>query len=597
MTRHLVPILWLMCAMTAFAAGPRAEASQGWTVASISFDGNHSIPDKELRRLIVTRPSRFLYPSPYYPTVLENDLKSLERFYTRQGFLQAAVDGYDVDMDSTSRKVRIRIRISEGPLTRMERVTVFGNTAFPDNLLLDKTGLRAGDALKAKAVESAVTGIMTMYANRGYIEAEVRPDIQTSPETNLAIVDFLVKEGDQFRISAVRIDTLRKTKERVVQRELSLKPGDVIKYSDLLASQRRLYMTGLFQSVFIRPQAPSSGDSAKKDILIEVVENQSMEFAAGLGYGTEERLRGSAEVSNTNIAGSARKAALLGGASLIRRGVEVSFTEPRTLGSRVRSDLNVSYAYLDEPGYQLERKAAKFSLGRALGERSRASLGFKYVADNLVQVEVAEVPEDLKSNLRSLGLSLVHDTRNVLSNTTSGVYLEWNGELTGVIFGGTDNFARSSLQAKYFRPLTSTTTLASAFEVAWMGRLRGTEEIPLGERFYTGGPNTLRGFRYQHVGPLDGRGTPVGGLFKSVLNLVEIRQDVYRMIGAVLFVDIGNVWSHIQALHPRDYRTSAGMGLRINTPIGILRGDLGVNLAPRDDEPRTRFDFSVGQAF
>ncbi|MFH1312443.1 MAG: outer membrane protein assembly factor BamA [Candidatus Eisenbacteria bacterium] len=595
--RHLAHILLVLCIVTAFAAGPHAEASEKWTVASVSFEGNHSITEKELKGLLVIRPSRFLYPSPYHPTVLENDIKSVERFYKRQGYLQAAVDGYDVDMDSTSNEVRIRIRISEGALTRVERITVFGNRAFPDDLLLEKTAVRAGDALKAKSIDSAVTGIMTMYADRGYIEAEVRPDIQTNPETNLAIVDLLIKESDQFRIADVRIDTLRKTKKSVVLRELSLKPGDVIKYSEILRSQRRLYMTGLFQSVFIRPQVPSSGDSATKDILIEVVEQQSMEFTAGIGYGTEERLRGSTEISNSNIAGTAMKAGVVCEASLIRRGVEMSFTEPRTLGSRVRSDLNMSYAYLDEPGYELERKAAKISLGRALRERSRASLGFKYTDDNLVQVDVAEVPEDLRANLRSLGLSLIHDTRNVLSNPTSGIYLELNGELTGVIFGGTNSFARSSFQMRYFRCLTSTTTLASAFEAGWMDRLRGTEEIPLGERFYAGGPNSLRGFRYQHAGPLDRRGTPVGGLFKSVLNLVEVRQDVYRMIGLVLFVDIGNVWYHIQSFHPRDYRISVGTGLRINTPIGILRGDLGVNLDPRNGEPGTRFHFSVGQAF
>lgn len=597
MMRLFARVLGTICVLTAVVAGHGAEASPRWTVASVSFEGNDSFTDKELRRLLVTRPSRFLFSSPYHPTVLENDLKNLERFYKRQGYLQATIEGHDVAMDSTSGEVSISIRISEGALTRMERVTVFGNTVFPDNLPFKKTAIRAGDPLKAKAIESATTGIMTLYADQGYLDAEVRPDVQTNPETNLAIVDFLIEEGEQFRIAEIRIDTLAKTKESVVRRELSFQPGDVIKYTELLQSQRRLYMTGLFQSVFVRPQATGREDSAKKDILIEIREHESIELAAGIGYGTEERLRGSAEISNSNIAGSARKAGIEGEASLIRRGVEVSFTEPRTLGTRVRGDLSVSYRYFDEPGYELERKAAKISLGRALGERSRVSLGFKYMDDNLVRVEVAEVPEDLKANLRSLGLSLIHDTRNVLSNTTSGIYLEWNGELTGAILGGTDSFARTSLQGRYFRPLTSTTTLASAFEVGWMDRLRGAREIPLGERFYTGGPNSLRGFRYQHVGPLDQLGKPVGGLFESVLNLVEIRQDVYRMIGLVLFVDVGNVWSHIRAFHPRDYRTSAGTGLRINTPIGILRGDLGVNLDPRDGEPRARFHFSVGQAF
>jgi outer membrane protein insertion porin family len=597
MIRHVgtvVGMVWLLLVTTAC---PGAEDSRKWAVRSITFEGNEAYEDKKLSSLMVTRPSRLLSPGSLHPTVLEDDLKSLVRFYKRQGYLQAEIEGYTVDRDSTARKAAIQIRIAEGPLTRMEKVTVFGNTVFPDVQIIERIGLRTGDSFKAKTLEDATKGIMTMYADQGYLESEVRPDIQVNSETNRAIVDFLIEEGDRFTAASVRIETLMKTKERVVRREMLVKPGDIIRYSELLRSQRHLYMTGLFQSVFIRPIPPSSGDSAQKDILIEIKENESIELATGIGYGTEERLRGSIEISNDNIAGTARKAGLVCEASLIRRRVETSFTEPRTLGSRVRTDLSVIYGYFDEPGYELERKAAKISFGRALGERSRASLGFKYTDDNLVHVEVLEVPEDLRARLRSLALTLVYDTRNDLSNTTGGTYVEWNNELTGAILGGTDSYARSSLRLRRFHRLTSTTVLASALEVGWMDRLRGSEEIPLGERFYTGGPNTVRGFRYQHVGPLDRSGKPIGGLFQSVVNLVEIRQDVYKLLGAVIFVDVGNVWSRIRAFHLRDYRPSAGFGLRINTPIGILRGDLGVNLDRRDGEPQTRFHFNVGQAF
>ena len=590
----IASLVWLLVLATACPGG---EDSPKWAVRSITFEGNQAYEAKKLSSIMVTRRSRFLAPGSFHPTVLEDDLKSLVRFYRRQGYLQAEIAGYTVDRDSTTRKVAIDLRIAEGPLTRMEKVTVFGNRVFTDAELLERIGLRSGDPFKAKLLEDATTGVMTMYANQGYLDAEVRPDIQVNSETNLAIVDFLIEEGDRFRAAAVRIDTLMKTREQVVRREMELRPGDVIRYSDLLRSQRHLYMTGLFQSVFIRPVPPSGGDSAKKDILIEIKENQSIELATGVGYGTEERLRGSIEISNDNIAGSARKVGLLCEASLIRRSVETSFTEPRTFGSRVRTDLSMSYGYFDEPGYELERKAANVSLGRVLGERSRVSLGFEYSDDNLIHVDIIDVPEDLRAKLRSLSLALVYDTRNDLSNTTGGIYLGWTNDLTGAILGGTDSYARSSFQSRYFHRVTSTTVLASGLEVGWMDRLRGSEEVPLGERFYTGGANTVRGFRYQCVGPLDLGGKPVGGLFMSVINLVELRQDVYRMLGAVVFIDLGNVWSRIHAFHPRDFRPSAGIGLRLNTPIGILRGDFGINLDRRNGEPQTRFHFNVGQAF
>jgi outer membrane protein assembly complex protein YaeT len=529
--------------------------------------------------------------------VLEDDLKGLRLFYYRQGYLDADVVGYRVGLDSVSRKAAISIDLLEGPLTRVESVTTFRNTAFSDSALLEVVGIGAGDPLRRKVIDDGATAIMKMYADRGYLEGEVSPDIRVSTETNLAIVDFLIDEGDQFRIGKVKIDTLTKTRQKVVTRELLFEPGEVITYSSLLRSQRQLYMTGLFSSVFIRPRDPADGDSAVKDIVVEIKEKESIELALGVGYGAVERLRGSLEISNYNIRGTALKAGLAGEASLIRRRVEASLTDPWIAGLPVRGDLGVRYEYLDEPGYELERKAGSVSVGRKFGERTRASLSWSYLDDELVRVEVEEIPDELSSNLRTLTLSTIYDSRDDISNTTKGVYVELTNDLAGIFLGGTDSFTRSVLSLRAFYRITGHTTLASAFEVGWMEGRDTSREIPLGERFYAGGPNSLRGFDYQLVGPLDARRKPVGGLFKSIINVIEIRQDIYKMLGCAVFLDVGNVWSNVAAFRLEDYRTSSGFGLRINTPIGIIRGDLGFNLAPSEGESRSVFHFNVGQAF
>jgi outer membrane translocation and assembly module TamA len=139
--------------------------------------------------------------------------------------------------------------------------------------------------------------------------------------------------------------------------------------------------------------------------------------------------------------------------------------------------------------------------------------------------------------------------------------------------------------------------IGSALELGWMESFGASDEIPLSERFYTGGPTSLRGFGYQMVGPRDANGEPLGGQLKLVWNLLELRRSIYRMVGGALFIEVGNVWSQPKQAQLSDLRVNLGTGLRVNSPLGILRLDYGINLDRRSDEPRTKLFFSMGQAF
>jgi outer membrane translocation and assembly module TamA len=124
-----------------------------------------------------------------------------------------------------------------------------------------------------------------------------------------------------------------------------------------------------------------------------------------------------------------------------------------------------------------------------------------------------------------------------------------------------------------------------------------SREIPLNERYFTGGPTSLRAFGYQMVGPLDAATEPLGGGFKLVCNLVEIRQSLYKMFGGVVFMEFGNVWPTAEDFRPDDLRVSLGSGLRLNSPLGIVRCDLGINVDRRPGESRSKIYISMGQAF
>jgi outer membrane protein insertion porin family len=573
------------------------EISKKIKVKSVTFQGNQAFTESRLQRVMLTRPSRFLSPSYYYPDIFQDDLKNLTLFYKQNGYLEIQILDTQVNIDSIQHEAQVHISLSEGELTRVEGVAVFGNTVFSDSLLLQRIKIKPQDSFRQKTIQDATVSLLTLYANNGYLEAEVKPDIRINSETHRALIDFTIEEKTQFTISGIRLEGAKKTRPKVIKRELLFRPGEVVNYSRLLESQRRLYLTGLFQSVFIRPQPPLDRDSTRKDIVVELMESEPLEFNVAVGYGSVEKGRARVEVFNTNLLGTARKAGLATRMSFVGRGIEASFTEPWTLGSRWRTDVNLLWEYMDEPGFDLTRKGGRLVIGKTFGKRSTASLTYRYDDVRLSNIRVRTIPDEIKTNLRTLALSLIYDTRDNLFNSTRGIYLEWNNELAGSFLRGTDTFVRSRGILKYFYPWRRSTIIGSALEIGWMDFFGESRDIPLNERFYAGGPNSLRGFGYQLAGPLDKDRIPLGGRLKLIWNLIEIRQALYKIIGAALFADIGNVWSNPEDLHFGDIRTCLGLGLRANTPIGIVRVDYGINLSPQKEEPGWKLYFNMGQAF
>ena len=130
-----------------------------------------------------------------------------------------------------------------------------------------------------------------------------------------------------------------------------------------------------------------------------------------------------------------------------------------------------------------------------------------------------------------------------------------------------------------------------------MNLIGDARDIPLNEKFYAGGPESLRAFNFQSVGPLDENDVPIGGRLQFVMNALEVRQTIYKWIGAVAFADVGNVWAKTNQFRIRDLRLAPGIGIRLSTPIGLARMDFGINADPQADEPFGKVYFSMGQAF
>ena len=587
----------LLLGITLLLTAPSAKAEKKYKIDRVTFEGNRAFPDSRLQGLMLSRPSAFLSSSYFYEQIFLDDIENIEIFYQQNGYLEVVVTDTAVSFDTTRHRVDIHLKIDEGELTHLEGIAVFGNTVFDDSTLLGKVRMKPGDSFQRNLIQEGMLALLSLYAENGFLDAAIKPDIKINSEAHLAMVDFIVTERYRCTVSEIIIEGNQKTRPSVIKRELNFHPGEVVRYSRLMTSQRQLYLTGLFESVFLQPRPARQGDSAQRDIVIDIKENLSSEYNLSVGYGSIDKARASMEVFTRNLAGSARKIGSTLKASFIRRGIEASFTEPWTFGTRWKTDVNLIFEFVEEPGYDLSRLGGRLTVGRNFGKNTSAALTYRFEEGRLRHIEVTDIPDDYDPRVRSLILSFNYDTRDNLFNPSRGTYFEWTNEMAGAFLRGSNTFARSIIALKWFKPLDRETIFGTALEVGWMDYFGSSGDIPLSERFYTGGPNSLRGFEYQKVGPLQDDDIPLGGSFKVVWNLAEIRRTLYKMFGVVGFVEFGNIWSRMNDFKLKDLRPDTGAGLRVNTPLGILRLDFGVNLDRRAYEPRTRIYFNMGQAF
>jgi outer membrane protein insertion porin family len=222
---------------------------------------------------------------------------------------------------------------------------------------------------------------------------------------------------------------------------------------------------------------------------------------------------------------------------------------------------------------------------------------YRYNRADLSDIKILSEANKLRNDIRSIRFSLNYDSRNNLFNASRGRFLEWSVELAGSFLQGSEDFWKIRWKVKNFWEISSSTVIATSAEVGWTDFFGRSKAIPLNERFYLGGSDVLRAFEYRMAGALDPGGEPIGGNLKIAANLIELRRAIYRMVGGVVFFDVGGVWQNPADLRLNDLRYCVGTGLRVNMPIGIIRADYGINLDRWEGEPPGQFYFSIGQAF
>jgi outer membrane protein assembly factor BamA len=383
---------------------------------------------------------------------------------------------------------------------------------------------------------------------------------------------------------------------------LPFKPGDPLDPDALLEAQRRLSELGPFDRVEVDPLRPPPAPFA--DVRIALRERRPWHVDLGLGYSTFEGARAFVELGHDNLFGTARTATLRLRVSERGDRTDLTYGEPRVLGTLWRGSADVFRERRVEIGFALERVGVGVTVQRDLFvdviRRLRGIVRYELSEVDRFDVDPTLADADVvpgRERIATVTPELTLDRRDRPLDPSRGSFHLVSLRSGGLALGGDADFLKARLETHWFFDWLRPTVIGLSARVGLAGALFDTEALPIEERFLAGGSTTVRGYRENRLGPLDDKGNPTGGNALVVLN-AEWRFPVWRWIGGAVFIDAGALASEVHRLSLDHFKTGAGLGLRVSTPVGPLRLDVGYPLdGIRRQEPEPRAYLSVGHAF
>ena len=566
-------------------------------IRRIQFTGNTYFTDNQLRKEVQLQ--EYFLPivsdsaSLYRPEVLRVDLQLLEQLYQSNGFVNVQIGEPVVEINREAGAIAVTVPIArEGEQYKVGTVALTGSEVFSSKELRDLVRVTSGEIYSRETVRRDILTLTEAYADKGYAFADIVPTVSLDQQTRLVNLGFTTRPGPKVYIGRIDIVGNERTQDRVIRRELRLDEGELYSGSKLRRSRQRLNNLQYFEEVNIDTRPRAEDDLL--DLEVQLRERSTGQFSAGLGFSSVEDVIFTASVVQNNLFGRGQSVsvnAYLGG---ISQDFSLSFREPWLYGRPIGLGASVFNRAEDFQTFDVDRTGASLSLGRAVGEFARISAAYRYEvldisnlspnASELLQQSQGE------STTSSITPSIVRDSRDNVFNPSEGSVNSFEIQLAGL---GGDN--------RYYRAVgNSTWYFALPAEMTGFVRGRfgfgdgfGDKVLPASERFFLGGVTTIRGFEFRDIGPKDDANNPLGGTSFAQFNL-EIGRSLGSVLRVVAFVDVGNAYGSDNDFDIGDLRRSAGLGIRIVTPIGPIRLDYGFKLDKRAGESAGRLGFLLG---
>jgi len=564
----------------------------------IVIEGNRALTERQIKAVMATK-ERILWILPFSKVqrkVFEDDAERILNLYADHGYIQARIEAHEVLPDLARGTVTLRTRIVEGVQFRVGTVAIQGTEVLKEEEVRALVRLKPGEVFNRSLVRESVRAITDRYSAIGRARAEVTPAVDVQPETQRVNLTLSVREGGEVYVERINITGNTKSSEKVLRRELRVAEGELFTYQKLVRSRQRLFNLGFFDEVNVNVVPGSTPDRVV--VNIDVKERATGLFSIGAGYSSLDNLFATIDITQRNLFGRGQEVFLrfrIGSRSQLAL---LGFTEPYLFDIPLRAGFDVYDRAREFNDFNEDRLGGDLRASYPLGEFTTVSGVYRLESVKISDV-AADASEDLKREegrrLNSVvEFTLARDTRDNVFEPTRGSRNSIGLDVAGL--GGDTHFLRVVGESAWYYPLPVFNWVLGVRGMAGVIEPLADDEVPIFERFFLGGANTLRGQRTRSVGPRDARGAVIGG-DKELLFSTELLIPVFPRFRIAFFFDAGNAYGFGKAFDPTDLRLGAGAGLRVFSPIGPLRLDYGVNLDRKPGEAAGQIHFTVGSPF
>ncbi len=565
-------------------------------IRSITFSGNETYTDKDLRKLMDTTVKgifSFITDSGILKKeLLKQETEKINAFYLNNGFIYAQVGEPEITHDKEG--LHIRIPITEGKQYRVGKVDITGDELkISRSELLAKLQIIKKKYYDREAVIKDMDYLQQACSDEGYAYGDVIP--RTTPQENDQTVDVIynILKGKQVYFNRINITGNNKTRDKVIRRQLSVVEGDLYSKSSLKKSYMALNRLRYFEEVDF--QTEKGTDETLTDVNIRVREKPTGMFSIGAGYSAMDSATFMAQIAQQNLFGRGQVLSLRASIGSRSTNYDLSFTEPWLFDIPLWSKFDIWKTDRSYDTYDLSSAGSGFTFGYPIWEYITGYAGYRISTD-----DVRNISENASSYIKKqegttitskVTLTLTRDTTDDYIFPSTGSRNSFSVEYNGGVLQGDAEFIKYVLSSSKFFPLPLDTVFGLRGRAGYLQE-RGGKDAPVYERFYLGGINSIRGLRT--AGPVDPvTGDVIGGL--TMLNFnAEFIFPLIKNAGmkGVVFYDTGNAWE--SGYNISDMRKTAGVGVRWYSPIGPLRLEWGYVLDPKENEPTSRWEFTIG---
>ncbi|GLI35952.1 outer membrane protein assembly factor BamA [Desulforhabdus amnigena] len=571
-------------------------------IKKISFTGNKSFSGRKLRGIMQTKQKSVLSwvtdRGILQKDIMETDTDRLTVFYHDKGFMDAKVGTPEITRRDDG--FYINIPIDEGERYKVTSVKVSGDLIKDEEKIKEDLKSKSGEYFSREKLREDIDFLSKSYMNEGYAYVQVDPEVKRNAEDQTADITYNIKKGELVHIGRIYITGNTKTRDKVIRREMKLAEGDTFNSTKMEESMTNLKKLDYFEDVEITPSRGEQSDIM--NLNVKVKEKLTGAISVGGGFSSDDGLFASGEIMQRNLFGRGQSLGFKAYLGQDASRYVASFTEPWLFDRHIIAGIDV-YDWLREYNdFTKDAIGFRIRTGYPFGNYSRLNTYYTFedadvtdVADTASVYIKSQEGRRIKS---SITMGVERDTTNHPFLPTKGTINAVSMEFSSQYLGSDSDFIKSEVHSGWYFPIYWKLVGFVRGEFGYIDETDPDNPVPIYERFFLGGINSLRAFDWGDVGPKDEQGEVIGGLTYGVANF-EVLFPLIEKLGVrgVVFFDAGNAYNDIDEFDVSNFRTDAGAGIRWNSPFGPLRIEWGYNLDPEPGEDNSKWQFSAGAFF